>query len=381
MRHTKFLTSDDNFLLWASDGSACSQSDTAVSSVLGPIPAAFRLRTPSSLHSEIFGLILALANDISFSSPSPARILTDHLNSVRLLKDACTSILPAHFWYRWPGRAYYKWLLNLLHHAPATEFEYIKAHTGLSDIPSQLNYSADQIAVVSHHFPAYTPLAPVPTFDMDDFTLWSPSSGYVDSNLASFVNNLYSRGLISKFALDHHLRMPSSFYHPHNPPQYPYERAYSAFSAVVQLYARSGQLPVRRLLSSRRLSRTSRCHFGCTSSEDDHHIFVSCSHFSTLHNNAVRDLVSSLSSVLSSIPIHLHPPLLYITRNLFSDDPLVWPFNYSRYYVGLLPPFQHHLPSYSTSSPHNPISTLSNTWHTVSIRLAGRIWGEVFRSS
>ena len=46
-----------------------------------------------------------------------------------------------------------------------------------------------------------------------------------------------------------------SFYYPHPPPPHPYTRASSVYSAVVQLYARSHQLPTNLSFASRSRDR------------------------------------------------------------------------------------------------------------------------------
>ena len=284
--------SPDNHLLWASDGSACPDSPSVIASVFGPSSVAFHFNASSHniIHAEIFGLILAAILAISQNSPLPVRILTDHLNSVRLLQDARFFPLPSHFWNAVSGRAFYQWLIHLLRQLPVDSIDivHIKAHTDLSDTPSLMNCAADHIAVSPHLHPAYTPVAPEPTFDMDEFALWSSSKGYIDSNLSLLSDDLLIACTMSSFAHDLSLCMPSPLYHHHHPPSYPYERAYSAYSALVQLYARSGQLPSNLLLCSRNLSPTSKCCFGCTCSEDDHHIFVVCPHFRNLHDIATR---------------------------------------------------------------------------------------------
>ena len=55
---------------------------------------------------------------------------------------------------------------------------HVHAHTNATDIPSTLNHIADSLATTSQTFPLLPPSAPVPTFFMDLFMLFSPSRFY-----------------------------------------------------------------------------------------------------------------------------------------------------------------------------------------------------------
>ena len=70
-------------------------------------------------------------------------------------------------------------------------------------------------------------------------------------------------------------------------PTYSYLQALSSFSALVQLYLRSGQLDTSLSLS-RRLSQPW-CRFGCHAIEDSHqshHILIQCPRFDVFRDNA-----------------------------------------------------------------------------------------------
>ncbi len=175
--------------------------------------------------------------------------------------------------------------------------------------------------------------------------------------------------------------MPT-LYDSHAPPLHPYVRASSAYSAVVQLYARSLQLPTNLSLASRFADRLRLCRFGCPTLEDDHHLFVHCPSFDHLRDEYSHTLVSATQSILKdaalSTPVHSH--LDRVASSLFRDD-AIWPLASSRFYLGLLPPL---LP---LSTLHDPLqgesprvfTRLAHTCHTYSIRLAARIWGLVSR--
>jgi hypothetical protein len=75
------------------------------------------------------------------------------------------------------------------------------------------------------------------------------------------------------------------------PPDYPYTRALSAHSAVIQLYARSGQLPTAETLESRLKLDSCMCRLGCLAVESMHHIFVDCTLFTEWREDAANELV------------------------------------------------------------------------------------------
>src|SRR5437588_8850706 len=91
----------------------------------------------------------------------------------------------------------------------------------------------------------------IPTFFMDKFTPYLPSFHFVDSPLPRLLDSLLaSHSLYDLSFAPLHALFPF-FHDPHSPPPHPYIQASSAFSAVVQLYVHSGQLPTNALLASR----------------------------------------------------------------------------------------------------------------------------------
>ncbi|KAF8239259.1 hypothetical protein L208DRAFT_1017712, partial [Tricholoma matsutake] len=69
-------------------------------------------------------------------------------------------------------------------------------------------------------------------------------------------------------------------YDQHPPPDYPYTRAPSSYSAVIQLYAHSDQLDLALTLSSRLHNGFQPwCRFGCHVLKSTHHIFTECLRF------------------------------------------------------------------------------------------------------
>ncbi|KAJ7761471.1 hypothetical protein B0H14DRAFT_2403719 [Mycena olivaceomarginata] len=74
------------------------------------------------------------------------------------------------------------------------------------------------------------------------------------------------------------------------PPEYSYTHTYSAYSAVIQLYAHSGQLPTADVLYSRGKLETPLCRLGCKAIKDQHHIFVNCPRYAPWRTSAANEL-------------------------------------------------------------------------------------------
>ncbi|KAF8144070.1 hypothetical protein K438DRAFT_1632485, partial [Mycena galopus ATCC 62051] len=97
------------------------------------------------------------------------------------------------------------------------------------------------------------------------------------------------------------------------------------------------------------------CCVGCDAMEDTHHIFVHCAYYTEWHANTMSEL---------------YQRLLFSNKN-------IWLLQYSTYYLGHVPRFDHLVPTINDSTPllqsrlaHN----FTADWHVASIRLAGRIW-------
>lgn len=109
---------------------------------------------------------------------------------------------------------------------------------------------------------------------MEDFTLYCDSDGWIESNICIFVDYFMARQTAKSLSSGQHLRMTTWIYDPRPHPQYPYTKAASAYSAMVQLYARSGQLPTASGMKQKGQIEQSGCRYGCQGTEDMYHIFV-----------------------------------------------------------------------------------------------------------
>jgi hypothetical protein len=217
---------------------------------------------------------------------------------------------------------------------------------------------------------------------MDRFTPFCPPFNYIESNLSSLIHSLLASRSFHDSSFGPLPILSPFLYDSSPPPLHPYTRTSSSFSAVVQLYARSGQLPTNLTLAKRFHSGSPFCRYGCRSLEDAHHLFVHCPAFDALRDEASKSLREDTERVLTqqsftpSVTSHLE----HAVTHLFQDDPS-WPLHSSRFYLGLLPPL---LPSPMTldSAPgesRRPLLRLAHSCHSSSIRLAARIWGSALR--
>ena len=132
---------------------------------------------------------------------------------------------------------------------------------------------------------------------------------------------------------------PLSLFNPTPPLVYPYAKTPSSYSAIIQLYAQSGQLDSKHLLSCRlKDGHQPWCCFGCQYIKDTHHIFVQCPKFITLQESYSMCLHDATCTILTTYDL---PPqdLAFITEwvsNLFFDLD-VWPSQRTAFYLGILP--------------------------------------------
>ncbi|KAJ7455831.1 hypothetical protein FB451DRAFT_1012656, partial [Mycena latifolia] len=172
--------------------------------------------------------------------------------------------------------------------------------------------------------------APIPTFFMDEFTFYTPDDGWIESSVRNFVEKAQIISASKSISAGHQQRMGLHLYDPKSPPEYPYTHAYSAYSAVVQLYARSGQLPTADLLHSRDKTDDPCCRAGCPAIEDQHHIFVKCPLYADWRSKATKDSYRRTNAKLDEreIPEADRVGLLTAAKLLFSHDDHLWPLHY-----------------------------------------------------
>ncbi|KAJ7714957.1 hypothetical protein B0H14DRAFT_3171374 [Mycena olivaceomarginata] len=130
-----------------------------------------------------------------------------------------------------------------------------------------------------------------------------------------------------KLAIGNRMRMLTWVHDTTPPPDYPYTRAVSAHSAVIQLYARSGQLPTAETLESRAKLDSCMCRLGCLAVESMHHIFVDCTLFAEWREEAANELVVRTTAKLAEagIPGEQQQWIVHAAKRLFTDDAETWP--------------------------------------------------------
>ncbi|KAL0566993.1 hypothetical protein V5O48_015001 [Marasmius crinis-equi] len=241
---------------WASDGSMIPAAGTILrkksvtSSCVGAISCVFRVCGVAAniMHGEVMGLIASTI--LSASHPShqqhPVSHHSDHLNVIWLINHAKNSQNVLLRLRRTNGRSYYRWLLNTLN--PTTEISYVKAHTNDKSLPSLLNLVADHYTSTAQRHVNLVPIAPIPTFHMDTSTYHHKSLDWYEGNICTLTEQMLEENDAQTIAQGLNMHMLQVAYDPAPPPEYPYIRAISAYSAAVQLYARFGQLPVADIL-------------------------------------------------------------------------------------------------------------------------------------
>ncbi|KAJ7837615.1 hypothetical protein B0H13DRAFT_1733192 [Mycena leptocephala] len=349
--------------LWGSDGSmipasaSLGEHRTVTAAVTGPATLVVQLRDRnlSILHGELMGHVLGLVlcDDTANQHRMP-HLYSDHQNSVDLLDDIRCGIAEDTRLRGMNGRSLYRWILQLMRERRA-------------------------------RYPDLIPLAPIPSFTMDEFTFHRDPDGWIESNIRSFVDYFLASEMAQKMAIGDRMRMLTWVHNTHAPPDYLYTRAVSAHSAVIQLYARSGQLPLAETLMARSKLDSSTCRLCSNVIESMHHIFVDCRKFEGWRTEAGAEVATRTERKLAEMGIALwdQQPILRAAKSLFVDDPIIWPLKMSQYYLGQVPRTDDLItPALipETIKRRKLSVHLASDWHTSSIRLAGRIFGSVQRT-
>src|ERR1700683_3173036 len=225
----------------AASGLGDAKSVTAA--LTGPDTIVLRLngRNLSILQGELMGQIMGLI--LSSAVPKDASLYSDLLNSVRLIEDSRSSISQEARLRNMNGRSYYRWISDLAKEVRTT-VNYTKGHSDEVTLASLLNYEADYYASKSQKAANNLHPAPLPTFYMDEYTFYRPIDGWIESHIRTFMDYFLTKATSDGLALGHGYRMAMWLYDNRTLPPYPYLCAMSAYTALVQLYARSGQLPM-----------------------------------------------------------------------------------------------------------------------------------------
>jgi hypothetical protein len=177
---------------WASDGSMVPASagllddKTVTAAPTGPKTMVMRMqgRNSNILHSEIFGIIMGHLMIPRDDADNTRHLYTDHLNNTRFLQDSRSNInQDATLRYR-NGRSYLRWL-KLLSSETSLSVEYTKGHS--------IGADADHYATSAQSHRHQIPVAPAPTFTMNDFTFCTSNDGWIESNIQIYSGQLLSR--------------------------------------------------------------------------------------------------------------------------------------------------------------------------------------------
>jgi len=111
----------------------------------------------------------------------------------------------------------------------------------------------------------------------------------------------------------------------------------SAYSATIQLYARSSQLATADLLFQRGKLKDKRCRLGCDDNESMRHLFIKCAIYQQWCNEAQVHTVEKTALKLTMMQVEgvVKDTLISAAESLFSDNPLIWPLCLTIFYLGL----------------------------------------------
>ncbi|KAJ7791369.1 hypothetical protein B0H14DRAFT_3567085 [Mycena olivaceomarginata] len=152
----------------------------------------------SILHGKLVG-ILAL----TLSNPKvPSTLYTDHLNSVRIIDDSKTIIDQALRLRTLNGCSYYRWILALSTNNPL-RITYTPRHSDEVSFPAHLNYEADHYASSAQCQPREI----IPTFFMAEYTFYSHTDGWIESNITTYLHKSRSLSMSRAPASGHQLPM------------------------------------------------------------------------------------------------------------------------------------------------------------------------------
>jgi hypothetical protein len=138
---------------------------------------------------------------------------------------------------------------------------------------------------------------------MNPYTFHCEPDGWVESNIRYFVGHFIAKSTANVLALSPRHCMTTWLYDLNPPPPWIYTKATSAYTALVQLYARSGQLPTADGMYQKKTISSRACRFGCLDTENPRHIFVVCRRFSDMRDKEHASLTLSIKRRLDNAAI------------------------------------------------------------------------------
>ncbi|KZW00094.1 hypothetical protein EXIGLDRAFT_696706 [Exidia glandulosa HHB12029] len=272
-------------------------------------------RASSILHGEVFAQIAAFT---VADRDRESRLYSDHLLKTTLLERHTSRLDFERRIRRMNARSYYRWLFALAeqHRGLGLHPRYTPGHSAAVDLPAALNAFADHYATKAQSHRDDLSAALTPSFAMDNYTFWTAPDGWICPSLAAAAAAWQSHSTQVHGRVSIHTRTRASY------------------SAAVQLYARSGQLPTARTLADRNRSIVCMsfvCRHGCIAVEDDYYVFVNCAR-----------LVTALSDEQSA-------GIIAASETFYSDSDL-WPTTHAMYFLGLTPKLAGLIPRAAFSS-------------------------------
>ncbi len=189
---------------------------------------------------------------------------------------------------------------------------------------------------------------------------------------------------IKALSHSHTATMSTALYDDLPVPDFLYVRAASAYSAMVQLYARSRQLPTATTLFQRKRIHSDYCRLGCRQLGDTRHLFVECPHYEGWKRQEAETLATQTGKILQlhNLPDQLTEAIVNIAKSLFQDSDC-WPLSRTTYFLGHVPSIagllSNHTEQLGDLRALKIRRSLATEWHNHSVRLAGRIYGDYAR--
>jgi hypothetical protein len=217
---------------------------------------------------------------------------------------------------------------------------------------------------------------------MDQYTFHREPDGWVESNTQYLIEHFTSKDTATRLALLPKHRMSTWLYDINPPPPWVYTKASSAYTALVQLYARSGQLPTAEGMFQKKSTHSRSCRFGCPDTESPHHIFVDCDRFSELRAKELATLTCGIEKRLCDAELSPvdQTPVIQTAKSIFSDSDIVWPLRSASFFLGQIPKIDILISPLSIPNSVNRYRLIHNIaadMHLSSVRLASRIFGDL----
>lgn len=261
------------------------------------------------------------------------------------------------------------------------KIEYTPSHTGKKTVEARANEAADRKAAKAHSLNGKICMAFLPSFAMDEFALHSERLGWIETGTQEVIEHEWNRDAMKE--LEKKPRMATQLYDGIPHPPYPYTRAISAFSATVQLYIRSGQIPVKGIVAERSNSSDDLCTYGCQEKETIHHLMVECPKFENWRVNIEQKLIQKAreEETKEDWPTEYKGEYIRLAESYLRDRD-VWPLRITQFYLGHVPRTKRD----KKEKGHNKklaikkaVKGMHDELHYAGIRLASRIYGHHLR--